>query len=113
MRFLPLGTIIKINNHKMCIIGYTSVEKDAISVGGYLVVSYPIGFTDIDKTFFVPHNAELEVLEEGYKTKASDAVLNTLGKGLSLADKMSVEDISRINQAYKKISLLKKEADKK
>ena len=113
MKLLPLGTIIKVNNHKTCIIGYASVEKELASIGGYFVVSYPLGFTNIDKVFFVPHNLEFDVLAEGYKTRPSEQVLDTLSKGLEMVEEVPVEDLLKFNQAYREIAMSQKEADEK
>ena len=66
MKLLSLGTIIKVNEIKVCIIGYTSVEKEGTSVMGYLVVPYPLGFVNIDNVFFIPIHMDFEIVAEGY-----------------------------------------------
>jgi len=111
MKLLPLGTIIKVNNHKVCIIGYGSVDKETSSTGGYFVVLYPIGFTSIEKTFFVPHNEKLEVIAEGYKTASLEKVLDTLAKSFEMVEKVPNEELLKINEALKKVAQQKKEAN--
>ena len=111
MKLLPLGSIIKVNNHNVCIIGYGSVDKDSVSTSGHFVVLYPIGFTSIDKTFFVPHNEEFELISEGYKTAPSEKVLETLSKSLEMVENVSYEELLKINKAFKKAVQKKKEAN--
>ena len=108
MNFLPLGSIIKVNGHKVCIIGYGAVDKDKTSVGGYFVVSYPLGFIGIDKTFFIPHNEEFEVLAEGYKTESSEKVLEVLAKSFQMVADVPTEEVMKISEALKELK--KKEA---
>lgn len=111
MTLLPLGSVLKINDLKVCIIGYTSVEKENASVLGYFVVSYPLGFTNIDKVFFVPYALDCIVLKEGYKTMAYEKLLKTLTEGLKFAEKISYENLLKYSEIYKKIALSKKEAE--
>lgn len=73
MKLLPLGTIIKVNEIKVCIIGYTSVQKEEASVVGYFVVPYPLGFVNIDKVLFIPAGMDFEIIAEGY----DGAILST------------------------------------
>ena len=84
MKLLPLGSVLRIKDKKVCIIGYTSVEEEATSIMGYVVVSYPLGFINIDKTFFIPLNLEYEILAEGYITKPYEKLLDTIGKGFEM-----------------------------
>ena len=71
-------------------------------MSGYFVVPYPFGFTNIDKTFFVNHDLDFEVLAEGYQTKPSKQVLEMLGKSFEMVEKVSYEDMVKLNQAYEK-----------
>ena len=87
MKLLPIGTVIKVNNHKVCIIGYGSVDTEERSICGYFVVLYPVGFTGIEKVLFVPHYKDFEVVAEGYKTGISAKVLDTFGKGFEMIEK--------------------------
>lgn len=111
MKLLPLGSVIKVNNHKVCIIGYGSDDKEEKSVCGYLVTVYPIGFTDIDKVLFVPHYTEFEIVAEGYKTELSEKVLDTFAKGFEMLEKVSDVELSKLDVAVKKI-MANEEADK-
>ncbi len=111
MNLLPLGTVIKIEKFKALIIGYSSVEKENESISGYLVASYPLGFTNINKVVFLPYDFEFEVLAEGYKTKTSDKVLNMLSKCLDITKDVSYEDLDKFNNEYKKILARIKEAE--
>lgn len=97
MELLPLGTVIEVNNYKLCIIGYTSVEKENKSVVGYFVVSYPIGFTNIDKVFFIPHSNKIKVISLGYKTSSYDGLLRVLGKSFDMAQSISIKELSKMN----------------
>lgn len=112
MKLLPLGSVIKVNSHKVCIIGYGSIDKETASTSGYFVVTYPIGFTNIDKVFFIPHNANMEVVAEGYKTAPSEQVLDTLAKSFEMVEKVPYDELLKINEAFKKAAQKKKEANK-
>lgn len=110
MKLLPLGTVIEINNCKACVIGYTSIEKESKTVCGYFVVSYPVGFTNIDKVVFIPCSSEFTVLVEGYKTLPSERVLDIIVNGIEVVKDISQEKLIRFNQMYRKINLSKEEA---
>lgn len=111
MKLLPLGSIIKVNNRKLCIIGYGSADKEEQSVCGYFVVMYPVGFTNIEKVLFVPHYTEFEVAAEGYKTVPSEKILDTLAKSFEMVEKVPDEELLKIDAALKKIASKKKEAN--
>lgn len=110
MKLLPLGTVIRVNEHNVCIIGYGSAKNEKATGDGYLVVSYPLGFTNINKTFFIPHNYDFEILAEGYKTEASSVALDIFGIGLEKLQNASTEEIEEINKAFEKMRAAKKEA---
>ena len=111
MKLLPLGSVIKVNNHKVCIIGYGSDDKETKSVCGYFVALYPVGFTSIDKVLFVPHYMDFEVVAEGYKTVPSEKILDTLAKGFEMVEKVPDEELLKIDAALKKMASEKKEAN--
>lgn len=111
MNLLPLGSIIEVNSHKVCIIGYTSDDKAAVSTAGYIVVSYPVGFTNIDKAFFIPHNTPMEVIAQGYQSEASALVLDILAKGFEAAKDLSRDDLLKISAAIKNVAEQHKEAN--
>ncbi|WP_195451404.1 DUF4176 domain-containing protein [Anaeromassilibacillus sp. 1001302B_160321_C8] len=111
MKLLPLGSIIKVNNHKVCVIGYGSADKEEKSVCGYFVAVYPVGFTSIDKVLFLPHYADFEVVAEGYKTVPSEKILDTLAKSFEMVEKVPDEELLKIDAALKKIAAKKKEAN--
>lgn len=110
MKLLPLGSVITVKDRKVSIIGYASVDKDETSTAGYFVVPYPIGFTNIDKVFFIPHTTQFQVVSEGYKTEPSEQVLDVLAKAFDMAKKVPYDDLLRINEAFRKASLNQKEA---
>lgn len=112
MTLLPLGTILKINKSKMFIIGYTSVEKNDSSVLGYFVVSYPLGFTNIDKTFFVPYDLDFEILSKGYSTKASDNLLKVMMTTFENVKTIDYEKFSKLSDFYKEKAISERAARK-
>lgn len=101
MDLLPLGTVIQILNNKAFIIGYSSVKKGERETIGYLVVSYPLGFTSIEKVVFIPHNSEYSIVSEGYKTEPSEKLLQVLSKSFEQLQHNSVEDIAELNRFLK------------
>ena len=86
MSLLPLGSVIKIKNYKFCVIGYSSVDREQLVETGYLAVSYPLGFTSINKTVFIPKDANFDILSEGYKTEKSASVLDVIWKSIQIVD---------------------------
>lgn len=114
MNLLPLGTIIKVNKHKLCIIGYATAEKDSASVAGYFVVSYPLGFINTDKMFFIPHNQEdLEIIAEGYKTEDSEKFLVSAANVFEKICNMPREHLLKTNHMFSEIIASDKEGNKK
>ena len=109
VKLLPLGTVIKIKNCKACIIGYSTTMRESKTICGYFLVSYPIGFTNIDKAVFVPADEQFEVLAEGYSTMISSKVLDMIADGIESLKDVSREDLIRFNQRYKEIMLSKRE----
>ena len=109
MKFLPLGTIIRVNAHKLCIVGYAAAEKETGSVYGYTVVSYPLGFTNIDKVFFIPQTPEPEILAGGYMTQGQERFLDLLAKRMEATRLLSGEELAQLNRTLKDSGLFKKE----
>ena len=104
MKLLPIGTVIKVNNHKVCIIGYGSVDTEERSICGYFVVLYPVGFTSIEKVLFVPYYTDFEVVVEGYKTDISARALDAFAKGFEMIEKIPEEELLKIGVALKKVA---------
>ena len=111
MNLLPLGTIIEINNHKVCIIGYSSAEKENGSEYGYFVVSYPLGFTNVDKMFFIPHSKDFKVIAEGYKTVKYEKFLKALSKSYEILRDVPEENLRNIYLSYKQNTMVGKEME--
>ena len=97
MEMLPLGSIINANGHDVCVIGYGSDEKDSVSVLGYLVVPYPLGFIEMDKVFFIPLNGKFELVAEGYHTEATTKLLETVSKSFEAIKGASDEELEQFN----------------
>ena len=113
MKLLPLGTVIRVNEHNVCIIGYGSGKNEKITASGYLVVSYPLGFTNAEKIFFIPHDYDFTIISEGYKTEASGIAVDIFGIGLEKLQNASEEDLEKLNDAFTKMRAAKKEAAEK
>lgn len=101
MNLLPLGTVLKVRGHEVLIMGYTSAERGDVTAAGYVVVPYPLGFTNVDKSFFIPHDEGFEVVAEGYATPASTAALAAIAKSFELAANASYEDLVKIRDAVR------------
>ena len=111
MKLLPLGSVFQIHNHKAIVIGYASKDNRQATTYGYLAVAYPIGFTNIEKAVFIPHDANLHLLSEGYKTSASEAFLNKLANSLEQTQAASFDNLSRFNDLLKSSIAAKKEGE--
>lgn len=75
----------------MLVVGYTSAKSQKETVYGYYTVPYPIGYIDINKTFFIPMTAEFSIIAMGYKTKDSVKLLDLLGKYYEMSKYASME----------------------
>lgn len=112
MKLLSLGTVIKINDCKACIIGYSTTERDSKTISGYILVPYPIGFTNIDKAVFIPFDTKFDVLAEGYSTEISNRMLNLIFNGIDAVKDVPIEKLIQFNQKYKEFILSKREESK-
>ena len=102
MKLLPIGSIIRIKEQKLCIIGYTSISKEDKTHCGYYAVPYPIGYINVEKTLFVPLAVNVEVLAYGYQTEASEKSIGLLGTYFSAADTIGPDKIPLVIDVYKK-----------
>ena len=109
MTVLSIGSIIKVNNYKLCIVGYTTAENSIEEKSGYLVVSYPVGFTKLEKVFFIPFESEFDVIAEGYKTKDTEKFMEVMADGLKLVEKIPYETLEKLQKVVKD-ALSKREA---
>lgn len=101
MIYFPVGTILRVNDHKVCVIGYASDKKDETETAGYLTVLYPLGFTGVDKVFFLPADRQYTVVACGYETKASEQILETVRKGFETVKHIPRKDLVRLTEALK------------
>ena len=112
MKLLPLGTIIKVNEHKLCILGYTTAEKENASVAGYFVASYPLGYINVDKMFFIPrYQEDLEVIAEGYRTADSGKALNAAANAFEKICNTPREQLLKSNQILREMIASDKEGN--
>lgn len=102
MKLLPIGSVIRIQEHKLCIIGYTSMSKEDKTCCGYYAVPYPVGYINVEKTLFIPLTTNFEVLAYGYQTEVSGKAVGLLGTYFEAADVLTPDKISRVIDAYKK-----------
>ncbi len=112
MKLLPLGTVLEVKTRKVSVIGFGSVDKESGSTAGYFVVPYPLGFVSASKVFFIPHDEPFKVLSEGYQTSASEKVLGLLAKSFEAAEKLSYEEVVKINEVVKQVAVRAKEANR-
>lgn len=102
MKLLPIGSIIKIKEHKLCIIGYTSMTREDKTQCGYYAVPYPIGYINVEKTLFIPTSMSAEVLAYGYRTEASEKAVELLEIYFNAADTIGPDKVPFVINAYKK-----------
>lgn len=109
MHLLPLGSIIEVDHYRQCVIGYATVDREQDTVTGYLTVSYPLGFTSVEKTVFIPQNMSFNLISKGYSTAVSHKLLETLSKGIKILETASYDEIVKLNQVLKKLNTGEKE----
>lgn len=102
MKLLPIGSIIKMKEQKLCILGYTSISKEDKTHCGYYAVPYPAGFINVKKTVFIPTSANVDVLAYGYQTEVSEKTVELLGIFFDAADTIGEDKIPLVIDAYKK-----------
>lgn len=112
MNLFPIGTVVEVNDKKLCIVGYTSMQKEDEVQCGYYAVSYPIGYINVERMFFIPASLSMRVIKLGFQTEASEKVLELLGIYFDSAKMIAPEKISLVIDAYKKaLNKLKKEEE--
>ena len=111
MKLLPLGSVIKVHDQKAFIIGYNSAEKEGATALGYFIAVYPIGFTSLEKTWFIPHDYEFEVISEGYTNEAFEKVVTNMTKTFETLMNVPTEDLLKVRDALKQAAEKKKEGN--
>lgn len=102
MELFPIGTIIKMQEKKFCIIGYSCAKKEEKTQGGYFIVPYPLGYIDAEKSFFVSAASPVEVISYGYQSKTSKELVKLLGIYYGVAQEIGEEKTAAIFKAYQK-----------
>lgn len=107
MELLSIGTILEVNNRKLCIMGYTGSDEGQF---GYCTVPYPIGYLNLEKTFFIPLDLPVSVLASGYETEDSRKLLTVLSNFIQLSQKVPAEQLPQVMAKYKAaVNALRKE----
>lgn len=107
MELLSIGTILEVNNRKLCIVGYTGSDEGHF---GYCTVPYPLGYLNLEKTFFIPLNLPVNVLAAGYETEDSRKMLTVMSNFMQLAQKVPAEQMPQVMARYKAtVNALRKE----
>lgn len=87
MRILPIGSVIKVDNVKVMVVGHFSKEEGDKNQYYYTALPYPIGYVDKDRILTVKVEAEMEVLHEGYQTQGCEKYTEQLSKVSELSPK--------------------------
>lgn len=75
MQLLPIGSIIKIDDIDLMIVGYRYYQSSEF-VFFYLVSVYPIGFNGDEKSLsLIPLNKHYEVISKGYTDSSVERYL--------------------------------------
>ena len=107
MELLSIGTIMEVNGRKLCVIGYTGTEEGRF---GYCTVPYPVGYLNLEKTFFIPLDLPVNVLAAGYETEDSQRMLTVMNNFFQLAQKVPAEQMPQVMAKYKAaVDALRKE----
>lgn len=92
---LPIGSVIKVEDKQMMVVGYTVMRTENRPVIGYVVVPHPTGYMGKADVHYV-ENSKVEIIQQGYISEASDFFCecqNILDKGLR---KMSQDAIEKL-----------------
>ena len=87
MRILPIGSVIKVKDVKLMIVGHFSKDKETKVQYYYVTVPYPMGFVDKDKIIAVAINEDFEVVHQGYQTQRCEKYTEQMDKVSKLSKK--------------------------
>ncbi len=75
----PVGSIVKVGEHKAIVTGIIFDEIDDRLVKSYIIAAYPIGFTGAEYLRQIPAS-EAELIWEGYRSPAAKPFLNYMDR---------------------------------
>lgn len=87
-----VGSIIAIQDNKFMVCGYRPIEQDGAVGMGYLLLPYPLGFTNIESFSLVSADTDYPTVFEGFRNESAeqyDAALERVrveGRNTSWAD---------------------------
>lgn len=99
----PIGTIIKVDDLQLCIIGGASLMRNEKHISGYLCVVYPVGFTNVNSIVHVSQDMITDIVQIGYSTELSKKMSEFNMKLDDLTQKASSDDLTKIKSIFKEV----------
>lgn len=91
---LPIGSIIRVADKEAMIAGYTFLEKDGHMANHYLIVPFPVGFTDED-SYRTLDADRVQLISEGYASEASGMITKFIDDMMSVSDQIPYAEMMR------------------
>ena len=94
MDFLPIGSIIKLDNadQEFMITGYIALDDENKNIYDYCGCLYPLGVIDSNKNFLFDRDKITEVVFKGYESDKSKEMLTDLKEKYTKEKKQEILD---------------------
>ena len=93
LQILPIGSVVKVQNYKLCLLGARMVEWEGKYVLAYSAVKHPRGFAGEDSMGLIPASAVEDVLFRGYEEQNGKKYREGLERLFSSMNERSKEEI--------------------
>lgn len=91
-RLASIGSVVRVGDRRYVVAGHR-MTRSGFDVGmGYVLVPYPLGFTDANSISLVPVDAVHQIVTEGFANKAGIAHLAQLEELAQASEGISYED---------------------
>ena len=96
LQILPIGSVVKVQNYKLCLLGARMVEWEGKYVLAYSAVKHPRGFAGKESMGLIPASAIEEVLYHGYEEQNGKKYREDLERLFSSMKDQSKEEILKM-----------------
>lgn len=97
---LPIGTVIKIKEYLLMIVGYKSIKGENAILHYYGVVPYPLGFLDDDSFNFILMDSSFDIVYRGYSSNESDKYIQNKSHLKETTNEVSLEMWNSIERRF-------------
>ncbi|MBQ4528365.1 MAG: DUF4176 domain-containing protein [Clostridia bacterium] len=94
--YLPVGSVIRVDDTKLIILGNTTAPEDGKLTDFYLVAKYPLGYMGSKSVSAIKVDDDYKVEFEGYSFAEADKYLAAKRKFNNSLKTISVEDARKV-----------------